>query len=151
MEESRETAIRFVASQLVFLAAIIHLGIGLVEWLSRIQVGILVPFQFRYVLFVFGGVAVLAGMTVAWQSERERLWYLAGFVTMLAFVFTYFVHHLAGHRTFIFFGQSLAPHGQLSVAFFVEHYFATTVSTITLTVELAAAALLGVLYVDSED
>ena len=151
MKESRETAIRFVASQLVFLAALIHLGVGLAEWLGRLQVGILVPFQFRYPLFVFAGVAVMAGMAVAWQSERKRIWYLAGFVTMLAFVFTYFAYHLGGHRTLIFFGQSLAPAEGLSIGFFVDHYFATMLSTVTLTVELAAAALLGVLYVDADD
>jgi hypothetical protein len=151
MEESRAVALRFLASQLVFVAALIHLGVGAMEWLRRLQYGIVVPIQLQYPLFVLSGVAVVAGLAVAWQSPRRRPWYLAGFVAMLGYVLAYFAYHLAGHRRAILWGRRLAPPEPVTLQFFVDHYFATPMATITLTVELLAAILLGVLYVADQD
>ena len=151
MPESRAVALRFLASQLVFISGLIHLGVGLIEWVNRIRFGIIVPLQFRYPLFVLAGVAVIAGLAVAWQSPRRRIWYLLGFVTMLGFVLAYFGYHLNGHRQFVLFGQQLAPAETVDLDFFVAHYFASALSTVTLTVELLAAALLAVLYVTTEE
>lgn len=151
MEESRAVALRFAASQLVFLAALIHLGVGAMEWLRRLQYGIVVPIQLQYPLFVLSGVTVMAGLAVAWQSPRRRPWYLAGFVAMLGYVLAYFAYHLGGHRRAILFGRRMAPPEPVTLQFFLDHYFATTLATITLTVELLAALLLAVLYISTDE
>ncbi len=146
MDTRSRDALLFVASQLVFVAAMLHIGIGAVEWLRRVQYGLLVPYQLKFPLFILAGVAVIAGMGLAWQAERKRPWYLAGFVTMLGFVFTYFVFHLTTLEDYLIRGAQGHSH-ELTRQVLIDHYFAGPFETITLTIELLAAALLAVLYV----
>ena len=70
---------------------------------------------------------------------------------MLGYVLAYFAYHIGGHRRAILWGRRLAPPEPVTLQFFVDHYFATPMATITLTVELLAAILLGVLYVADQD
>jgi hypothetical protein len=150
MDTRSRDALVFVASQLVFGTALLHIGIGLAEWFRRVQYGLLVPYQLRYPLFVLAGVAVIAGMAVAWRSERRREWYLAGFVTMLSFVAAYFLYHLTALEGYLLRGAEAHTH-DLTVQILLDHYFATSFTTIALTLELLAAALLAVLYVFDQE
>jgi len=145
MDDRQRLAITFVASQLVFVAALIHLALGAIEWYRYASLGFFVPPDIRYPMFVLSGVAILAGMTVAWQSERRKPWYLLGFLAMLGYVFGYFFWHLSGHRPLFLFGPATSH--PLTFQFLIDHYLAGSFETISLTVDLLAAALLGVLYV----
>jgi len=149
MDDRQRLAITFVASQLVFVAALLHLAIGAIEWYRYVSIGMFVPPEIRYPLFVLSAVAILAGMTVAWQSERRKPWYLLGVVAMLGYVFGYFFWHLSGHRPLFLFGPATSH--PLTLQFLVDHYLAGSFETISLTVELLAAVLLGVLYVFDQE
>lgn len=149
MDDSRRGALVFVASQLVFVAALIHVGIGTVEWLRYARYGILLPPDVRWPLFVGSGLAVFAGMALAYRSERERPFYLAGILAMLGYVLAYFAWHLGGHRPLFLFGPSTGH--ALTLDILVGHYFAGPMETVALTVELVGAALLAVLAVDADD
>ena len=145
MEESRAVALRFVASQFVFVAALIHLGMGVVEWLRYASIGILVPPDVRWPAFVASGLALLVGLWFAYRAEEKRPYYLLGVMAMLGYVAGYFAWHLTGHRPLLLFGPATTH--ELTLRFVVDHFFAGTMETLSLTVEAVAAVLLGILYV----
>lgn len=149
MDESRRRTLAFVASQLVFVAALIHVGFGAIEWLRYAIVGLLVPPDLRWPLFVASGLAILAGMALAYRAERRRPFYLLGVLAMLAYVLAYFLWHLGGHRALLLVGPSTTH--ELTLGFVLDHYFAGPRETISLTIELVAALILGVLYVDADE
>jgi hypothetical protein len=148
MEESRAVALRFVGSQLVFVAALIHIGMGAVEWSRYATIGLLVPPDLRWPAFVFSGLAIVAGLWVAYRAETKRPYYLLGILAMLAYVGGYFVWHLSGHRPLLLFGPSTTH--ELTLQFVIDHYFAGLMETLSLTIEVLAALVLGVLYVFDE-
>lgn len=149
MDESRRRTLAFVASQLVFVAALIHVGVGVIEWLRYARFGILVPPDARWPLFVGSGVAIVVGLGLASRAERRRPYYLAGVVVMVGYVLAYFGWHLGGHRQFLLFGPGTSH--ELTVGFVIDHYFAGAMETVSLTVELVAAVLCSVLYVEGGD
>lgn len=149
MDDSRRTTVAFVASQLVFVAALIHLGLGLVEWYRYASVGFPIPPDYRWPIFVLSGVAIVAGLLAASRAERKRPFYLAGIVAMLGYVVGYFAWHLGGHRSLLLFGPSTAH--EITLDFLVDHYFAGPMETVSLTVETVAAVLLAVLYLDADE
>jgi hypothetical protein len=138
-----------VASQLVVLSALIHIFLGAQKWGEYASFGILFPPDIRWPLFVVSGVAVVVGIWLARQSSHRRRWYLAGAVTMFGFVAAYFLWHVAGHRPLFVFGPATSH--EVTVGSIVAHYFAGPLETFTLTVELLAAVLLSVLYLDTEE
>lgn len=149
MDARYRSPLLFVASQLVLLSALVHVFLGAQKWGEYASVGILLPPDIRWPLFVVSGVAVVVGMGLARRSERERRWYLAGAVAMLGYVAAYFLWHLGGHRPLFVLGPATTH--QLTLEFVVAHYFAGPLETFTLTVELLAAVLLSVLYVGTEE
>lgn len=149
MDPRHRTRLLFVASQLVFLSALIHLVLGALKWGEYASVGILLPPDIRWPLFVTSAVAVFAGIGLARRSTRERRWYLGGVVMMLGYVAAYFGWHLSGHRPLFLLGP--ATQHDVTVEFVVAHYAAGPVETFTLTVEVLAAILLSILYVTSEE
>ncbi len=149
MEERRVATLRFVASQLAFLAALIHVAVGAQEWLQYARFGILVPPDIRWPLFVCSGLAVGAGILLARRADRRRPWYLAGAAAMVGYVLAYFLWHLGGHRPLFVLGPGTGH--DLSLGVLVGHYLAGPLETFTLSVELVAAALLSVLYLATEE
>jgi hypothetical protein len=148
MDESRAVALRFVSSQLVFVAALIHIGMGAVEWFRYATIGILVPPDLRWPAFVLSGLAILVGLWGAYRAEAKRPFYLLGILAMLTYIGGYFLWHLTGHRPLLLFGPSTTH--ELTLQLVIEHYFAGLKETLSLTVEVVAAVLLGVLYVLDE-
>ena len=148
MGARNRSTLLFVASQLVFLSAFIHISLGVLKWGEYASFGILFPPDVRWPLFVVSGVAVVAGMGLARRSSHRRRWYLAGAVAMLGFVSAYFFWHLGGHRPLFILGPS--THHDLTLSFIVAHYFAGPLETFTLSIELLAAILLSVLYLETE-
>ena len=149
MDDRVRSAVVFVASQLVFLAAVVHVFIGAQKWGEYASYGILFPPDIRWPLFVASGVAVLVGIWLARESARPRRWYLAGAVTMLGFVGAYFLWHLAGHRPLFLVGPGTGH--EVTVDSMLRHYFAGPLETVTLTVEVLAASMLLVLSLETED
>jgi hypothetical protein len=149
MDETLATRLRFLASQLVFVAALIHLGLGTVEWARYASYGYLVPPDYRWPAFVLSGVAILIGLWLANRARRVRPYYLLGILAMLTYVLGYFTWHLTGHRPLLLFGPS-TPH-RLTIGFVLDHYFAGLFETLSLSVELAAAVLLSILYASDGD
>jgi hypothetical protein len=149
MNAEHRSKLLFVASQLVVLSALIHVFFGAQKWGEYASFGILFPPDIRWPLFVVSGVAVIAGIGFARQSPHERRWYLAGAVMMLGYVAAYFLWHLAGHRPLFVIGP--ATHHDVTLDFIVAHYFAGALETATLTIELLAAILLSILYLDTEE
>lgn len=149
MDDSLRNGLRFVASQLVFVVGLIHVGVGVGEWLEYGRFGIFVPPELLWAPLLLSGLAVLAGMVVAHRSERRRPFYLAGALVMVAYVVAYFGWHLGGHRSLLVVGTP-SPH-DLSLQFVIDHYFAGLLETVSLTLELIAAVLLAVLYVDADE
>ena len=148
MDESAARALRFAAAQLVFVAGLLHLGLGVVNWVRWLSVGFLVPRDLRWPLFVLSGLVVLGGLVAAGRAADRRPYYAAGVVAMLGYAVGYFGWHLSGHRPLLLLGPASARE-TVSVAWFVDHLFAGPVETVTLFAEfLAIAALLALLLLE---
>lgn len=149
MDAQHRSKLLFVASQLVLLSALIHIFLGTQMWSEYASFGILLPPDIRWPLFIGSGVAVVAGIGLARQSSHRRRWYLAGAVVMLGYVAAYFFWHLGGHRPLLILGP--ATHHDVTLAFILAHYLAGPLETFTLTIELLAAILLTIMYVETEE
>ncbi|MHB9288472.1 hypothetical protein ACKVMT_15685 [Halobacteriales archaeon Cl-PHB] len=145
MDDHARRTLEFVGSQLVFVAALVHLGLGLFNWWRWAQVGFALPRDGRWPLFVVSGLAILAGIYLAYRAENPRPYYLAGAVAMLGYVAGYFTWHLLGHRVWVLFGPGAGTE-TLSVQWLLDHATAGAVETVSLLVEVLAAAILLVLY-----
>ena len=148
MDESVARALRFAAAQLVFVAGLIHLGLGAVNWLRWLSVGFLVPRDLRWPLFVLSGLVVLGGLFAAGRATDRRPFYAAGIVAMLGYAVGYFGWHLSGHRPLLLLGPAGARES-VTVAWLLDHLFAGPVETVALFAEfLAIAALVALLVAE---
>lgn len=145
MDERVRSPLQFVAAQLVFVVGLLHLALGVHQWLRWLQAGFLLPRDARWPVFVVSGLAVLGGLYVAGRAADRRPYYAAGVVVMLGYAVGYFAWHLGGHRPLLVFGP--APAGEsIGVQWFLDHLFAGPVETVAVFAEvLAAAALLALL------
>lgn len=144
MDDRTRTAVRFVASQLVFVVGLLHLGIGAVNWLRWAMGGFLLPRDLRWPVFVVSGIAVIVGLYLAREADDRAPYYAAGIVVMLGYVVGYFGWHLSGHRPLLLFGTGTATE-TVSVQWFLDHLFAGPLETVAVFAEVAAAILLVVL------
>lgn len=144
MDDRTRTAVRFVASQLVFVVGLLHLGIGAVNWLRWAMAGFLLPRDLRWPVFVVSGLAVLVGLYLAREADDRTPYYGAGVVVMLGYAVGYFGWHLSGHRSLLLLGPA-ADLETVSVQWFLDHLFAGAVETVSVFAEVAAAVLLVVL------
>ncbi|MFB6361641.1 MAG: hypothetical protein ABEH59_10015 [Halobacteriales archaeon] len=148
MEARTRSVLRFVGSQLVFVVGLLHLGLGLVNWVRWLGAGFLLPRDFRWPVFVGSGLAVLAGLFLGRRAADRTPYYLAGIAVMLGYVVGYFGWHLSGHRPLLVLGQSVAAE-TVSVGWFLDHLFAGPVETVAIVAEvLAALTLLALLVSD---
>ena len=65
MDDGTRGLLTFVAAQSVFVAALIHLVLGVTNWLRWIQGGFLLPRDFRWPVFVVSALLLFVGMYVA--------------------------------------------------------------------------------------
>lgn len=144
MDDRTRTALRFVASQLVFVVGLLHLGIGAMNWLRWAMAGFLLPRDLRWPVFVVSGLAVLVGLYLAREADDRTPYYAAGIVVMLGYAVGYFGWHLSGHRPLLLLGQG-TPTESVSVQWFLDHLFAGAVEAVSVFAEVAAAVLLVVL------
>ena len=131
-----------VAAHLVVLVAVIHLALGVSNWLAYLSAGILVPPDLRWPLFVLSGVALVVGLVAAVGGVERRPLYVGGIVLMVLYVGGYFAWHASGHRPLFFVGPG-THHGGSTLAYLAAHVVAGPVETLALAAETALAALLG--------
>lgn len=144
MDEAGQRALRFVAAQLVFVVALLHLGLGAFQWFRWLQAGFLLPRDVRWPVFVLSGLAVLVGLYPARRTTDRRPYYAAGTVVMLGYAVGYFAWHLSGHRPLLLFGPRAGTES-VSVQWFLDHLFAGPVETLAILAEVLAAGTLLVL------
>lgn len=147
MEHRTRQALEFVAAQLAFAAGLIHLVLGVRNWLRWLGAGFWLPRDLRWPLFVGSGLAVLAGLYAASQAADRRPYYAAGVVAMLGFAAAYFGWHLGGHRSLLLAGPAAGTES-ISLHWFLDHALAGPLETASLLAEFLAAAALLVLLAD---
>jgi len=151
MDGDTRRLVAFVASQLVFVAALIHVGLGTVNWIRWLAAGFLVPRDARWPAFVLSALAILVGIYAASRAGNRRPYYLAGVVAMLGYVVAYFGWHLGGHRLLLVTGPAAGNAESISLQWFLDHLFAGAVEFVSILVETLAAIGLAVLFVTEAD
>lgn len=151
MDENTRRLVAFVASQLVFVAALIHVGLGAVNWIRWLSAGFLVPQDARWPAFLLSGLAIIAGIYAASRAENRRPYYLAGIVVMLGYVLAYFGWHLGGHRLLLVVGPAAGNAEAITLQWFLDHLFAGAVEFVSVLVETLAAIGLAVLFVTADE
>lgn len=151
MDEDTRFVIEFVAGQAVFVAALVHLTFGVINWARWTQAGALIPGDARWPAFVFSGGALILGLYVASHREQRRRFYAAGIVVMVGYIVGYFGWHLGGHRLLLIAGPAAGGTESITVEWFLDHLFAGPVEFGSIVVETLAAVLLAVLWVTAEE
>jgi hypothetical protein len=148
MNEERGRILRLLAAQSAFVVALIHVGVGAVEWSRWLGAGFLVPRDLRWPVFVFSGLSILGGLYLGSRADsgtRRRL-YAAGIVVMSGYAVGYFFWHLTGHRPLLVVGTGAGTES-VSVSWFLAHLFVGPVEFASILFETLSAVLLTVLLV----
>lgn len=145
MHERLRGTVWFVALQLVFMAALVHLAVGLWEWSRWFRAGILVPRDVRWPVFVASAIVIFYGLHRALYTEDRDPYYLAGIVVMLGYAVGYFLWHLVGHPAWVDPNTWLVTE-TIGLQWFLDHLTAGPVEFFAIVVEVGAAVLLAVLY-----
>jgi hypothetical protein len=146
MNEDRRRILRLLAAQSAFVVALIHVGVGAVEWSRWLGAGFLVPRDLRWPVFVVSGLAVVGGIYLGSRADartRRRL-YAAGIVVMAGYVVGYFLWHLTGHRPLLVLGAGAGTES-VSVSWFLAHLFAGPTEFASILFETLSVVLLTVL------
>ena len=143
MDADSLSPVHLVAANLAVVVAVIHLGLGILNWIKWASVGFLVPRDVRWPLFVVSGLVLVAGTWLAIRRRDRRQFYAMGMFLSLGYVVGYFGWHLSGHRPFLLVGPG--THHDLDFAFLVAHLFAGPVEFLAIVAELALAVLLAYL------
>lgn len=146
MEADTRRLVEFFTVQFVFAAALIHLTLGLLNWVRWFQAGFLVPRDARWPAFVVSALVVLVGTVYGTRAANRRPFYLAGIALMVGYVLAYFGWHLGGHRLLLLAGPGPGGPESISVGWFLDHLFAGPVEFASILVETLAAVGLAVLY-----
>ena len=147
MNERVRGSVWFVAAQLVFVAALLHLGLGVWNWLRWVDAGFLLPQDLRWPAFVASALLIYYGLHRSLHAEDRRPYYLAGLVAMLTYAVGYFAWHIGGHPVLLIPGTAGVGTENIGVQWFLDHLFAGPVEFFSVAVEVLAAVLLGLLYV----
>lgn len=151
MKDDTRRLIGFFTAQFVFVAALIHLSLGVLNWLRWLMGGFLIPGDARWPVFVVSGLAIVVGIYLGYRAENRRPFYLAGIVVMLGYVLGYFGWHYGGHRLLLVAGARGGPVEAITVEWFLDHLFAGPIEFLSILIETLAAAGLAVLFVTAGD
>ena len=147
MNERVRGSVWFVAAQLVFVAALLHLGLGVWNWLRWLDAGFLLPQDLRWPAFVASALVIYYSLHRSLHAEDRRPYYLAGIVAMLTYAVGYFAWHIGGHPVLLIPGTAGVGTENLGIQWFLDHLFAGPAEFFSVAVEVLAAVLLGILYV----
>ncbi|MFB6297006.1 MAG: hypothetical protein ABEH56_00635 [Salinirussus sp.] len=151
MNDDSRRILGFLAAQFVFLAALIHLTLGVMGWIEWLRAGFLLPRDLRWPVFVGSALAILGGTYHATRAEaatRRRLC-AAGIVVMAGYAVGYFLWHLTGHRPLLVLGSGAGTEA-VSVAWFLDHLFAGPAEFAALLFETLATVALAALLADGD-
>ena len=146
LESDFPSPVYLVTAHLAVLVAVIHLTMGLYNWIRWANAGFLIPRDLRWPLFVFSGVVMIVGLLLAAQGRYRRPLYLGGIALMAVYVLGYFGWHVGGHRPLLFIGEGAGHTGPL-VPFLLDHLFAGPVKFLAIASEVALAVMLAYLLV----
>ena len=144
MEDDRRAWLRLAGANLALIVALLHLGLGLVNWLRYLSGGVLVPTDIRWPLFVISGVAMLVGLALAREPRYRTPLYAGGMLLMVVYIVGYFGWHVGGHRRLILFGPS-THHDVPLLPFLIDHLFAGVIEFVAIVTEVALFVVLGYL------
>ena len=144
MEDDRRAWLRLAGANLALIVALLHLGLGLVNWLRYLSGGVLVPTDIRWPLFVISGVAMLAGLALAREPRYRTPLYAGGMLLMVVYIAGYFGWHVGGHRRLILFGPS-THHDVPLLPFLIDHLFAGVIEFVAIVTEVTLFVVLGYL------
>ncbi|WP_248896201.1 hypothetical protein [Haloplanus halobius] len=136
--------IHLITVHLAVLVAVIHLALGVSNWLTYLQGGVLFPPDLRWPLFVVSGLAIVGGVVAAIAGAYRRPLYIAGIALMVVYVVGYFGWHVSGHRPLFFVGPGTHHHGS-TLSYLLAHVFAGPAEFLALASETALAGMLGYL------
>ena len=146
MDSDLPSPAKLLAAHLVVVVAVIHLTLGLFNWIRWASAGFLLPRDLRWPLFVVSGLALFVGLLLVAQGRYRRPLYAGGIALMAVYVLGYFGWHTSGHRPLLFFGEGAGHNGPL-VPFLLDHLFAGPVKFLALVSEVALAVVLVYLLV----
>lgn len=151
MDEAVRRTLRFVAVQLVFVAAFLHVAMGVAEWYKWFDAGFLYPrYDDLWAGFILSGCLILVGLYRAAGADDRRPYYLAGIGAMAFYAVGYFFWHLIGHpRQFLTGSPRLRFEEQVGLQWFVDHATAGLLEFVALASEAMAIVLLAILYVEA--
>jgi hypothetical protein len=147
MDDDLPAPVYLLAAHLAVVVAVIHLSLGLFNWLRWASAGFLFPQDVRWPLFVASGVALVLGLLLAAQGRYRRPLYVGGILLMVGYVVGYFGWHLGGHRTFLLFGENTGHHHEPLSTVLLDHLFAGPVEFLAIASEVALAVVLAYLLV----
>ena len=150
MDSDYPSPLLVVAAHLAVVVAVVHLTLGVYNWIRYANAGFLVPRDLRWPLFVISGLFLVAGLVLAVQGRYRRPLYLGGIGLMTVYVVGYFGWHLGGHRALFFVGPGTHHRGSL-VQFLLDHLFAGPVEFLTIVSEVALAVILLYLLVTGSE
>ncbi|WP_433629771.1 hypothetical protein [Halomicrococcus sp. NG-SE-24] len=145
MDSELPSPAHLVAAHLAVVVAVVHLTLGVFNWVRWASAGFLFPRDLRWPLFVVSGLALVAGLLLAAQGRHRRPLYLGGILLMVGYVVGYFWWHLRGHRP-LTVGSGTYHRGPL-VPFLLDHLFAGPVEFLAIASEVALAVVLSYLLV----
>jgi hypothetical protein len=147
MNSEFPTPAHLLAAHLAVVVAVIHVSLGLLNWVKWASAGFLIPRDVRWPLFVFSGVLLVVGLLVAARGRYRKPLYLGGIALMVGYVVGYFGWHLGGHRSFLFLGESAGHHREPLATVLLDHLFAGVVEFLAIVSEVALAVVLAYLFV----
>ncbi|UPV76345.1 hypothetical protein M0R89_19480 (plasmid) [Halorussus limi] len=146
VDSGLSSPVHLLAAHLAVLVAVIHVTLGLYNWVRWASAGFLIPRDLRWPLFVFSGVVLVVGLLLAAQGRYRRPLYVGGILLMAVYVVGYFAWHATGHRPLLLFGEGATHAGPL-VPFLLDHLFAGPVKFLAIVSEVTLAVLLAYLLV----
>ncbi|WP_132058574.1 hypothetical protein [Halorussus amylolyticus] len=142
MDSDLPSPAKLVAAHLAVITAVIHLTMGLYNWVRWASAGFFIPRDLRWPLFTISALAIVVGLYLAAQNRYRRPLYLGGIGLMATYIFGYFAWHLTGHRPLLLFGQG-SQHDVPTVQFIVDHLFAGPVEFVAIASQVGLAVLLA--------
>lgn len=149
MTEDASWRVRLVGANLAFIAAGIHLLMGLRFWLIYARAGNLIPPDPRVALWTISGLAIFAGMGALYLGAPKRPLYGLGAGMMAVYVLGYFSWHLGGHGKF-YLGGNPDLHGVPLSTYLLDHLLAGPIETVSIGIEVALFVLLVILLYRDE-
>lgn len=133
-----------VTAHLALVVGVMHVSLGVLNWVKWLSAGFLVPRDVRWPLFVLSGALLLAGLFIALVRAPSRRLYVGGIVLSVGYVVGYFGWHVGGHRPLLVVGPGTGHSGPL-VSELLAHLFAGPVEFLAIVTELALAVMLALL------